>query len=161
MKLARKIIMLVLATFIGVLAVLGWVESNRAVAEYRARTTSELGLTGRALRAPFAEVFDVEGEARALKLLETADADNTNVTMRWVQVARDEVRVERSSIVVYVPVGARGAIELSRSLDEERSVVLGIVRERLLVVFAAVACAALISVIAGVRIVGRPMSELT
>ena len=50
MKLARKIIALVLATFIGVLAVLGWVESRRAVAEYRARAATELTLTGRALR---------------------------------------------------------------------------------------------------------------
>ena len=160
MKLARKIIALVLATFIGVLAVLGWVESNRAVAEYRARVASELELTGHALRAPMAEVLDAEGEARALKLLETADADLSNMTMHWLPVPRDEVRFEGASIVVYVPVGTRGSIELTQRLDEERTVVLGIVRERLVVVFAAIACAAVLSILAGVRIVGRPMSAL-
>ena len=160
MKLARKIIVLVLATFIGVLSVLGWVESRRAVAEYRTRAASELRLTGRALRAPIAEVLEVEGEARALKLLETADADQSNISMRWVHTSEERVRVEPSSIIVEVPVGSRGAIELTQTLDQERMVVLAIVRERLLVVFVAVACAALVSVIAGVGIVGKPMSSL-
>jgi len=159
-KLARKIIALVLATFIGVLAVLGWVEANRAVAEYRAHAVSELTLTGRALRAPMAEVLDVEGEARALKLLESADADLSNMTIRWVPVTSDEVRFEGAAVVVHVPVGTRGSIELTQRLDEERTVVLGIVQARLVVVFAAIACAAVLSILAGVSIVGRPMTAL-
>jgi len=160
MKLARKIIALVLATFIGVLAVLGWVESRRAVAEYRARAATELTLTGRALRAPLGEVLDVEGESRALKLLEIADADLSNMTITWVNVVRDDVHFDAGSIIVNVPVGSRGSIELVQRLDEERAVVLGIVQERLVVVFVAIACAAVLSILAGVRIVGRPMSAL-
>ena len=105
-------------------------------------------------------MLEVEGEARALKLLEMADADISNMTMHWVPVARDDVRYEGASIVVDVSVGTRGAIELTQRLDEERKVVLGIVQERLVVVFSAVACAAVLSILAGVRIVGRPMSAL-
>jgi signal transduction histidine kinase len=108
-----------------------------------------------------AEVLDVEGEARALKLLETADADLSRMTMRWVPGAVEEnVRYEGGSIIVDVPVETRGSIELTQRLDEERTVVLEVVQERLVVVFAAIAAAAVLSIIAGVRIVGRPMSAL-
>ncbi len=177
MKLARKIMLLMVATFVCVLAVLGWIESRRAIDEYRARVASELVLTGRALRAPLGEVLEVEGESRALKLVEKADNDITRMNIRWVQlsrltedernvlVANKDIIVERDTldgptVFVYVPVGVHGAIELTQNLSEERTVVLGVVRERLLVAFVAILVAGILSVFAGVRIVGEPMNAL-
>ncbi len=180
MKLARRIILLMLATFLGVLATLGYFESRRAVRDYRELVASELAITGRALRAPLLEVLDVEGDARALKLLEIADADITHMEIHWssretpsrhigaveqAKLARgEEVTLEEEAgggrLFVYVPVGTRGAIELSQPLTEEHAVVLGIVKERFVVAIIAVLCAALLTIVAGVRIVGEPMRKL-
>jgi len=177
MRLARKIIVLLLALFLGLVATLGYVEARRAVRDYHTLVASELAITGRALRAPLAEVMHVEGGEAAQRLLERADADIAHITLRWVprgaalgdatwaSLARNqEVTIEdhaAKTIYVYVPVtSAGGAIELSQSLSQERAVVLAIARERLTVAFAAVLGAALLSILVGVRVVGRPMRAL-
>jgi signal transduction histidine kinase len=179
MVLARRIVLLVLAMFLALLGVLGYFEARRAVRAYDAGVAADLALTGRALRPSFAEVWDVEGEARALAVLGRAATDIAHVRIGWTplrdaegagglsaeQVAalgRDEQVVrERDHVLhVYVPVLPHGAIALSRPLDEERDVVIGVIEERLVVAVGAVVGAVILSVLLGVVFVGRPMRSL-
>jgi hypothetical protein len=57
MKVARKIILAMMAAFLGLLATLAVVEVRRALGDDQSLVVSELTLTGHALRAPLAEVF--------------------------------------------------------------------------------------------------------
>jgi signal transduction histidine kinase len=187
MKLARKITLLLLATFLALLAVLSYFHVRRAVRQHNQRVTTDLAVTGRALRSAFVELWQAEGEPRARSLLERANADARLIDVRWAaldfsavapstdtllsgpQIAAlrrgQEVVVDRHEagqvrLYVYVPVPPIGAIQLSQLVDEQREVVLGILQEGLALTFALTITAALLSVIVGIRVVGRPMSAL-
>ncbi len=181
MKLARSIILLLLAAFLALLAALNIVEVRRASIEFDDGIADDMALTGRALRPAVVEVWQNEGAARALDVLHRADVDAADMEIRWMLenetpivlgpadrerlAAGHEVVVPRPAaapdrLFVYVPTSAGGTIELSHSIPPKRVVLLRIVRERLLASFAAVVGAALLTTIAGVWVVGRPMARL-
>ena len=63
-------------------------------------------------------------------------------------------------LVVYVPLPSGAAIELSQPLVAVRVLAVRIFEERLLSSLGAIAIASLLSIVAGVWIVGRPMQAL-
>lgn len=175
MKLARKIILLLLTTLLVLFGALAYLEARRAVSEYDARVRSELAMTGRALRPAVAEVWQVEGETRALAVLERANADNARINLRWTRgpevpqaaLAKGEEasvmdeKDGRKSLRVYVPLTAQaGAIELSHELGEEHVIEMRVARDRLVEAAAGVLVAIFLSIIGGVWFVGRPMKIL-
>ncbi len=181
MKLARKLIASIVAAFLVVLGVLGYWEAKRALRDHHAAVAAELAITGRSLRAPLSEVLDVEGEARAVALVKRADTDSASMDIRWVSLETDPLdaslaatllRGDEATVLdhsepsgrlsVYVPVPSRkAALEVSRSLAEDRAVVLGIVRDRALTGVLALLVGALLMIVGGVKMVGEPMKELT
>jgi signal transduction histidine kinase len=190
MKLARTIVLLMLAAFLLLLAGLGWLEGAEAIREYRAREIAELELTGRALRPSFDEVHRVEGEARALALVARADSDLSIAHIRWVsfeeladasKVSADarpsaaereklqaggDVAIESGRSIdgrlsVYVPVvDAGGAIELSAPMTGARDIAVNLVVGRLALATAASLVAFALIALIGVGLVGRPMAAL-
>jgi two-component system, NtrC family, sensor kinase len=177
MKLARKIILLLLTSFLAVLTALGYFEARIEVADYHARARLELAITGRSLRPVVAEVLAVEGEARALDVILRADADDPNVNLRWVRASDPELdaaaratieRGEELAVVRALPGGERlymyvpmsgGALALSRSLDT-RAVVERVLRERVAIAVVTAFAASVLTVFAGVWLVGRPVHAL-
>ncbi|HVY45577.1 MAG TPA: ATP-binding protein [Minicystis sp.] len=181
MKLARTITLVLLSTFVALLTVLQAFEIRRALADYEHDAAVELALTGRALRPAISEVWEQEGPARALELLRRADLDVEHVEIHWIPRGaaappvdadvtaalangREATRARPASapdrLFVYVPTTAGGAIELSRHLADRHAVLAHVLRDRLRSVLAAVAGAAVISVLAGVWLVGRPVARL-
>jgi signal transduction histidine kinase len=184
MKLARKIILMMMAAFLGLLVTLGFVEIRRALDDDQALVVSELTLTGHALRAPLAEMLAVEGETRARELLARADTEIANSEIVWVAASalestlaarhlpstlqaalargQDVSTRDGGRLYVFVPVPAtKGAIEVSQSLAREQTLLTEIVTSHLIVTVLLVVVALLVSTIAGVRIIGTPMRLLT
>ncbi len=173
MKLARRIIAIVLAAFLVLLGLVGAFEAGRSIREHDARIAAELAATGRALRPSFAEVLHVEGPSRANDLLERANADLPNIRVRWLALREmpederehlasgEEVKARSASnrLLVYVPLPPDGVIELSQERDE-RSAIVAVAERRLLDAIVAVAAAILLSAILGVGLVGGPMKLL-
>jgi two-component system NtrC family sensor kinase len=181
MKLARSIILLLLAAFLALLFALNVVEVRRATLEFEDGLVADVALTGRALRPAFVEVWQQEGSARALDVLHRADVDAADIEMRWspdnephavlgaadrqnLAAHRDvvEMRPEASPgrLFVFVPTAAGGAIELSQAVPARRVVLLRMIRDRLFASLAAVAGAAALTTVAAVWVVGRPMARL-
>ncbi|MEO6572626.1 MAG: HAMP domain-containing protein, partial [Polyangiaceae bacterium] len=185
MKLARKIILLLLTTLLVLFGALAYLEARRAVSEYDARLRAELTMTGRALRPAVGEVWQVEGESRALAVLERANADNARVNIRWTrgptatgahvslspeqlallakgeEVSAEGATNDEKALYVYVPLAAAGgAIELSHELREEHVIEMRVARDRLVEAGAGALVAIFLSIIGGVWFVGRPMKLL-
>ena len=179
MKLARKIVLFVLAAFLTLLGALGYFEARHAVREYDRHVTDDLAATGRAVRPSFNEVWRVEGEARALALLERTDAEIRSVHVAWIatpandlapdqmaalgrgdEVAQVRIGAPNDELRIYVPAFGGGAIVLSQPLVEERAVVLRVVEERLVAAVVAIVLTLVLSVLLGWGLVARPMKIL-
>src|ERR1700759_5420150 len=83
MKLARSLLLLLLAAVLALLFALNVVEVRRATLEFEDGVAADVSLTGRALRPPFVEVWQQEGEGRALDVLRRADRDAADMEIRW------------------------------------------------------------------------------
>ncbi len=176
MKLGRKITLLFLLPFICLLGVLAYRAAHREIDIYESQVSVDLELAGAALRPTFAEIWRVEGEARALDVLAKADANVGEMTVRWVQAApgspppRDEVvRLESDAagmrrVSVHLPVVEEGvppgALVLARPLDREAQLVRYVIRDKALTSLGAVLVAVLLSVVVGIGFIGRPLHEL-
>jgi len=177
MKLARKIVLVMLASFLGVFAVLGYVDATRVVRESHTRAAHDLATTGHALGPALSEVSAVEGGMRARQLLDRADADLQEIQIRWrplEELARDQrdalVRGEdvtiddetSDTVTVFVPVNSlNGALEVSQALTPRRAVLTGVIMKRFAETGIAVLVAAILSIIAALRIIGAPMRSIT
>ena len=184
MKVARKIVWVMLAAFFGVFAVIGYFDARHVVEEYHARTSAELLTTGQALAPVVAEVDAVEGRARALEVLERADGEHARIQLHCRQLdtsgdgqgppldatqraalGRGEtVTVESEAshrIYAYVPVRATGtALEVSEQLRPRSQVVGHVILSRLLEGGIAVVMAAGLAILAAMWMVGAPMRAL-
>ncbi len=187
MKLARKIIALLLATFLVLLITLGYFETLRASRDYRQLVTADLTTTGRSLRPAFREVCGAEGIDRAVQIVQRdGTAETPNVQIRWSPFDRldstDLSATQRAALLsgsevtttgggasssqdrrlhVYVPVPeARGALVVSQASTAERAIVEHVVQDQITLATAAVVGAALLSVLAGLFVVGRPIQAL-
>jgi signal transduction histidine kinase len=177
MKLARKIVLVMLATFLGVFAVLGYFDASRVVRESHTRVAHDLATTGHALSPALAEVSAVEGGVRARQLLDRADADLEAIQVRWRSLEElgssqraallrgEDVTVDdesTNSITVFVPVHSlNGALELSQVLTPRRKALTGVLTMRFAVSGIAVLVAAILSIIAALGIIGAPMRMIT
>ncbi len=176
MRLARKITLLFLVPFVALLLIFGVRTARREIGIYEAQVSTDLVLTGRALRPAFAEIWRLEGEARALEVLAAADKDVSEVEVRWVRGdsgggASDgpivQIRPGGGGVgraVVLLPVIEEriphGAIELSRSLDREALLVRDVVRDKALGTGSALLGAIAIGGIIGTWFIGRPVRSL-
>jgi len=186
LKLARKIIALLLATFLVLLITLGYFETLRASRDYRQLVTADLTTTGRSLRPAFREVCGVEGVDRAVQIVARDGNETPNVQIRWSPFDRldstDLSATQRATLLsgsevtttgtgagsardrrlhVYVPVPeARGAIVVSQASTAEHAIVEHVVQDQIMLATAAVVGAALLSVLAGLFVVGRPIQAL-
>jgi signal transduction histidine kinase len=177
MKLARKIVLVMLATFLGVFAVLGYFDATRVVRESHTRAAHDLATTGHALGPALAEVSAVEGGMRARQLLDHADADLKTLQLRWRpldELASDQraallrgedVTVDDDSfdsVTVFVPVHSlNGALEVSQVLTPRRAALTGEIMKRFAVSGIAVLVAAILSIVAALGIIGAPMRTIT
>lgn len=179
MRLARKITLLFLIPFVALLILLGVRSTRRAVTIYETQVSSDLLLTGRALRPTFAEVWRAEGETRAIDLLARSDHDLPEMTVVWVpaeKLPRDvaatgeaTVKLEKASgdvghVAVFMPITEDkippGAIELSHSLDKEAQLTRDAVRDEALTTAFALLVAIGLGSIVGLRFLGRPIGAL-
>ena len=177
MKLARKIVLVMLATFLGVFAVLGYFDAMRVVRESHTRAAHDLATTGHALGPALAEVSAVEGGMRARQLLDRADADLQTIQFRWrplVDLAPDQraallrgedVTLDDESsdtVTVFVPVHSlNGALEVSQELTPRRAALKSVITTRFAVSGISLLVAAALSIIAALGIIGAPMRKIT
>jgi signal transduction histidine kinase len=177
MKLARKIVLVMLATFLGVFGVLGYLDASRAVRESHTRAAHDLATTGRALAPALSEVSAVEGGMRARQLLDHADADLKGIQLRWrpldelgadqraALLRGEDVTVDDDSsdnVTVFVPVHPlNGALEVSQGLTPRKTALTGVILMRFAVSGIAVLVAAVLSIIAALGIIGAPMRMIT
>lgn len=175
MKLASKITLLFLVPFVTLLLVLGYRSARREVAIYEAQVAADLTVTASALRPAFVEVLRIEGEARAVDLLNVTDRGLTETTIRWVRARPGEAPAESGAVVdlaggggghatVTVPVVEPGLpsghLEFTRPLDKEAELVRGVLRDEALTTLGSLLVAAAVAAIVGRVFIGRPVRSL-
>ena len=186
MKLARRLVLLLLVPFLGLIVALGALTAWRETQAYRGQVTDDLRITGEALRPAVSEVWRTEGEGAALAILSRSD-EHLTVTISWVPLDRpsddhrlgphdltslrggDQVAlIDRNQAgdraFVYVPVLvdgiARGAIELSEPMDRESEVIRRVVRDRVLTTLGALLASVFVVSFIGQRAISRPIQSL-
>ncbi len=175
MKLASKITLLFLVPFVTLLLVLGYRSARREVAIYEAQVAADLTVTASALRPAFVEVLRIEGEARAIDLLNVTDRGLAETTIRWVRAPLGEapaaggaaVDLSRGGVgyaTVTVPVVEPGLpsghLEFTRPLDKEAELVRGVLRDEALTTLGSLLVAAAVAAIVGRVFIGRPVRSL-
>ena len=191
-KLATKLIALVVAAVAALLIVDGCLEIRRE----RRLVTSDMSeyalLVGRSLRGPIADIWSERGMDRALELIEDVNREENAVTVRWVWLDGGEsagsapaaavssiddfgaegkgaIVLEDSAagarLVSYVPIdvpGDRtGALELSESLAKRDARTAVAIRRVSLLLGGLLAASAVTIFHLGVRLVGRPLAQLS
>jgi two-component system NtrC family sensor kinase len=146
--------------------------------------------TGVALGAAMAEVWRVDGRARAFQVLEDTNLNAPRVRVRWVRpgapAGHDEAPVLRGAVerllrgqsyagvdrhgdghgrlYTYVPmyVDGRpvGALEISESLAEEYRYIRALILQRVVITLALTVLFAIVAGTLGTLLVGRPMQKL-
>jgi len=176
MKLGRKITLLFLLPFIGLLVMLAYRAAHREIGIYESQIAVDLKLAGRALRPTFVEIWRVEGETRALHVLAKSDDQLGDMVVRWVPaesgqelppdeaVRLDSANGEKRRVFVWLHVAEQGvtpgALELSQTLDQEAELVRWVVRDKALTSLAAVLVAIALSLVVGLGFIGSPLKAL-
>ncbi len=189
MRLVNK---LSLAFMIGTTAILagnGYFRVRREVGLFRADRVRDHELIGRTLGASLPAVWRSEGQARAMGLLEAANAGGSRIRFRWdwleapgaatglhvdpaalealppgtttTLIAPDERGIdERFTYAPLVVDGRHGALELSETLDAERAYTRRTVYETMQTTGLLALVTALLSYVLGSFFVGRPVRAL-
>jgi signal transduction histidine kinase len=189
MRLVNK---LSLAFMIGTTAILagnGYFRVRREVGLFRADRVRDLDLIGRTLGASVQAVWRSEGPARAMRLLDAANAGESRIRFRWdwfdgpgaatdLHVDRDALeslpagttttliapdergKDERFTYAPLVVDERRGALELSETLDAERAYTRRTVYETMQTTALLALVTALLSYVLGSFFVGRPVRAL-
>jgi len=184
MRLARKITLLFLLPFVALLVVLAYRATQRDIGIYESQVSTDLILTGKAIRPTFAEVWRLEGEARALELLASASRDLSEVDVRWIPrgatplasrtagdtsdlavVQRDPAgNGGEGRITAFLPVVDEkmppGALKLSRSLEKEGQLTRNVIRDKSLTTAATVIVCIVLGSVVGTWFVGKPVRSL-
>jgi len=189
MKLVPKLTLALVTAMCCVLAVNGYYRVKREVGYVEDDRVRDHEMVGRALGAAFAAVWRSEGRASAMTVIDEAeghfamkirwlDASEVPSSCRdlWVDAAgfaaassgrpaTEQIRRDDGTEVhTCVPVdsaGARqGAIELTERLPEERLAVWTAVRDAAVTAAAIASVSALLSLLFGVWLVGRPVNAL-
>src|SRR5262245_8489920 len=173
-----------------VLSLDAWISLRKETALLEADMHSDERYTGGALASAFTQTWRLEGEARAVQLLDGMNSTSHGPTVRWVDPlaakgtrdapARDEARAriaaretfslldraapEGGRLYTYVPVhvegGPQGAVELSESLKDEHDHLRGLVLQRIVTTSGIAVLSTVLAGILGAWIVGRPMHAL-
>ena len=143
---------------------------------------------GLGLRAAIGQIWNEDGEQRALWLVDRANEREGSVLIRWVwlNLAQTDVHGPRAPsdvlavvsrgeeaqwvdenggrwytyIPLDVPGASRGALEISESLDRERSQTRRVMVRAVIVTVAVVILSMLMSFVLGSWIVGRPVRAI-
>ncbi|MFT3714172.1 MAG: HAMP domain-containing sensor histidine kinase [Archangium sp.] len=185
MRLANKLTLaLILGLTLG-LTVKGALDVRREHALFVSQAREEEQLLGEVLAATIAEIWKVEGEARAMEIVAEAHATKDDVSIRWVWLdeatgerapvialdrlngvreGREQVIEDAQNVYRYTPVvhgGARpGALEISKSLEPETAYVQQSVLRTVAVTVAIILLAAAMALVFGRLFVGRPVDRL-
>jgi signal transduction histidine kinase len=189
MRLALKV---VLATVLGTLAVLvvfGYLRTRREVALFDSDIRNDHSLIGTTLATCVASTWATAGPARALALVEQANAARDYLTIRWVYPqqheraaahaatfpleARDRVEHRvlvpseehgQAFLVTHVPVRDRGvllgAIEIAESLEVRDAYLRSSIWSTVLATASMVLVSGVVVLVFGVWLVGRPLGLL-
>ena len=170
MKLARKMILLVLGALIVAFGILGYLDTRRIAREYHDRVAQELRVTGQTVAPMLAEVSSAEGEPRAHDLLEKVNAQTPETQLRWLlekdvdprAFAQKGAVIDDDHVAVYLPIeGTGGVLEIARPIEGTTAFEREIIERRMVVLGLAALLAAILSSIAAVGMIGTPMKKLT
>jgi two-component system NtrC family sensor kinase len=187
MKLARKLVFVLLSGIIVVLSFTAWLRVKREVELFDTDTQRDDLLVGRAIAIAVKHAWQLEGEVAARALLPSFNA-RSHVPVRWVSLdpnpAADEaprlpspeltpVREGREMSVrsetlgdqlTYIPMvvgtARRGALELTESLETERAYIGRAVWSSGVSTLALIAVAGVLASVMGGYFVGRPVHQL-
>lgn len=189
-RLATKLIALVVITVAIMLVVDGYAELRRERTLAQREMSERALLMGRALRGPIADVWREQGMERALELIDDVNAEEDSVAVRWVwldgEASRERApRLDRQRLQgdlgggvsmvsegestptrmftyvrVDVPAEREGALELSESLDWQDLRTTNRIKRLSILLGGLLAVSAVTIFLLGVRVVGRPLAQL-
>jgi two-component system, NtrC family, sensor kinase len=190
-RLATKLALAVAFIMVAVFAVRAYETASRELARAQADLRENQYIVGRALRPAILEVWRLEGQKRALEVLDRADERiqrARKVKIAWVPLdppsalhadllgptdlremrSRDEatvVRIDQGLLLTYVPVLMRGHLEGALEISEPLEPHDQRSRAEVRAVMLRAAIGAIVSIVAvsllGFVLIGRPLRALT
>jgi two-component system NtrC family sensor kinase len=190
MKLVPKLTLALVTAMCGVLAVNGYLRVRREMAYVQADHVRDHEMVGRALAAAVEAMWRSEGRASALEVIDAAEIHFSRIAIRWVDKVdvvgacgdvwansptftaasegRPVTRQVRSSdgtrVHTCLPIdGAserQGAIELTERSGNEAKAVWTAVKDAAITAGAIASVSAILSLLLGVWLVGRPVTAL-
>ncbi len=190
MKLVPKLSLAFIAGVSTVLAINGYFRVEREVALFESDRVRDDVLIAEALGSAVETVWKREGETAALALLTHASEREARVRLRWVWLdGSDTLAVERALVTeralgesvtrvaaggrgdagddrrytflrVAVPESRPGALEISESLTPERAYVRATIENTVATAVALDAFCAVLAMVLGAWLIGRPLSVL-
>jgi signal transduction histidine kinase len=189
MKLVPKLTLALVMAMCCVLAVNGYLRVRREMGYVEADRVRDHEMVGRALGAAFAAIWRSEGRASAMNVISEAEG-HFSMRIRWVDagevlascgdlwddatdfaaaaggrpVTHHSPRQAGTEVHTCVPIDSagqrQGVIELTQRLPKERLAVWTAVKDAAFTAVAIASVAALLSLLFGVWLVGRPVNVL-
>ena len=189
MKLVPKLTLALVIAMCCVLAVNGYFRVRREIGYVEADRVRDHEMVGRALGAAFAAIWRSEGKDSAMTVIDEAEG-HFSMTIQWVDavdipalcrdlwddaadfkaaptarpVTRQVRRDEGTEVHTCVPIDSaglrQGAIELTERLPRERLAIWTAVKDAAITATAIASVSAILSLLLGVWLVGRPVNVL-
>jgi signal transduction histidine kinase len=189
MKVALKVVLATVLGTLVILITFGWIRSQREVQLFDSDMRRDHRLIGDTLAVCVATTWSAAGAERAVDLIVRADAERPGVRIAWLHrdgtmigapprfapLVREAARIEdvvlpdphmpgHSFLVTRVPVRNQGhflgTIEIAESLDTRDGYVRASIWNTVGATLAMVVVSALVVLLFGVWIVGKPLREL-
>jgi len=190
MKLVPKLTLALVTAMCGVLAINAFFRVRREIAYNEADRVRDHEMVARALGAAVSAVWHSEGRAAALRVIDAGDTHFSRMAIRWVEVPEVQKacgdiwpdatafatapagrattqkahRAEGMRVHTCLAVDAsgsrQGAIELTEKVAKDRQPVWIAVRDASITAIAIASVSALLSLLFGVWLVGRPVTAL-
>ncbi len=181
-RLVRKLVLALVVGMLGVLATDGILQVDREVGLFASDTARDLRTLGRAVARAATHVMRVEGPEAAQRLVAAARDPRSSMTLRWVWLdggapapapalgaARQALR-DGQAVTLRTPAGLYGwspvpgarpaAVELLADQTDERSYLRETIVRQVLSALAMALVAAILAVLLGQRLLGRPVAQL-
>lgn len=189
MRFTSKLVLALWSGMCVIYAANAWDRFRREASAFEADMMRDHEVMGRGLGAAVAEVWETEGRARALELVERANQRESQILIRWVDPSAAAAPAQRPSappeairglaegafegwvdragegrLFTYVPLRGQerllGAIELSESLAAERAYLRGSVQRMVLTFTLLTLTSGGVVLVIGVLFVARPIRKL-